>query len=235
MRQWDIAQKSRLVLQHIIPVDGTKPRISQATEAGLLAKSGINSKGVAVFLNAIPQTGISPQALPIHIALREALQAATREDAISRITDLGIATSGSILIADETGGTCLEFSHADLIRLDMMDGQIAHTNHFVARHCFTPSEKLPWPDTKPRLRRVAHLLKAYRNEPTAMTDGTKCIEHILEDEDGFPAAINRCNADGSSIATLFSIVSNLSQKTARLRLGRPSAPESVWDLTPAEL
>ncbi|KAJ4153302.1 hypothetical protein LMH87_009794 [Akanthomyces muscarius] len=232
---WDIAQKSRLVLQHIIPVDGTKPRISQATEAGLLSKSGINSKGVAVFLNAIPQRGISLQALPIHIALREALEAVTREDAISRITELGIATAGNILVADETGGTCLESSHADLIRLEMTAGQIAHTNHFVVRHSFTPSEKFPWPDTKPRLDRAAHLLEAYRSELTAVTDGMKCIEHVLEDEDGFPAAINRCNADGSNSATLFSIVSNLSRKSARLRLGRPSAPEGIWDLNPAEL
>ncbi|KAJ6787471.1 hypothetical protein PWT90_02695 [Aphanocladium album] len=53
---WELPQKYRLVLQHIVPKENAKPRISLATEAGLLCKSGINCSGVSVFLNAISQS-----------------------------------------------------------------------------------------------------------------------------------------------------------------------------------
>lgn len=230
-----MSQKDRLVLQHIILDDEKKPRISQITEAGLLCKSGINSSGVSVFLNAISQRGLSLQALPIHIGLRVVLEAATREDAISQITELGIATSGNMLIADKTGSNCLEFTHADLIRMETNDGLIVHTNHFVAEHCFIPQTDLPWPDTIARLQRATLLLKKCHLECTGPTNAMKCLEQILEDEDGFPTAINRCNTDESTSATLFSIVADLRNNTARIRLGRPSAPEGIWRLNPTEL
>ncbi len=40
---------------------------------------------------------------------------------------------------------------------------------------------------KARLQREAHLLETYGNElTTALADGMKCPEHLLEDQDGFP-------------------------------------------------
>lgn len=223
------------MLQHIIPADESKPRLSYATEAGLLCKSGINSSGVAVFLNAISQSGISFEALPIHIALRTVLESTSVTDAVSKMLEMKVGTSGNMLIADQAGSICLEFTHADAKEIQMRDGQIAHTNHFLEPHCFTPTSKLPWPDTIQRMQRVTHLLEDYRRGMSSATDGVQCLEHILEDEDGFPTSINRCGTEENGSATLFSIVADLNRKTACLRLGRPSQPDMIWKLSPTEL
>lgn len=233
--KWETPQKARLILQHIIPTDAKKAKMSFATEAGLLCKSGMNSFGVAVFLNAISQRGVTFQALPIHIGLRIVLEEETRANAVVKIRNLGLGTSGNMLIADGDGAVCLEFSHGDVMELNTVNGKVAHTNHFLAEHGFTPSHHLPWPDTIPRLKRATALLEACKIDCPTPTDGMRCIEKILEDEDGYPKSINRADSQGNSSATLFSIAVNTTLATGRLRLGRPSSPECVWELNPGRL
>lgn len=193
----------------------------------------MNSLGVSVFLNAIQARGVNFAAVPIHVALRMVLEADSRMTAVSRLSKLGFGTSGNILIADPTGGTCLEFSHLDVVELQMLAGHIAHTNHFLAAHYPGVKDNMPWPDSLPRMQRVTDLLQRRRSQET-LDNPIAVIEEILEDEDGFPTSINRQSSDGNESSTLFSIAVDTLSRRGRVRVGRPSQCEEIYILNPAE-
>lgn len=205
------------------------------TEAGLLCKSGLNSSGVSVFVNAIKARGVKFDALPMHIALRTVLDCETRLKAIARLSSLTLGTSGHIMIADETGGTSLEFSHLDIIRLDMVDGQVAHTNHFLVQHHRDVVDAGIFPDSLARYDRIQVLLRQGSAQVEAGMLPVACCERMLEDEDGFPTAINRKSSPIRPSETLYSIVVDLQAKIGYVRLGRPNEPDGHWTLTPAAL
>lgn len=217
---------------HIKPRNG--PNISQVTEAGLVSKIGINSAGVGVFLNAVQARGVNYKALPVHIALRVALESDSSEAAAGRLSSWSVATACHILIADKLGAKSLEFSHLDCHVLPMKEGKVAHTNHFLVQHEVGVEDRLAWPDSVPRMQRVSSLLDKLDAEMGA-TEAFETIEKILEDEDGFPVSINRQVTPTSSSATLFSIVADLNNATAHVRLGRPTEVEGSWKLAPALL
>lgn len=211
------------------------PKASLLTEAGLLCKSGLNSSGVAVFVNAVKALGVKFDALPIHIALRTALCCETRLKAIARLQSLTMGTSGHIMIADKTGGTSLEFSHLDIMQLDMVDGQVAHTNHFLVKHDDRVVDAGIFPDSLSRMDRIKVLMQQGREQVEGGMSPVACCERMLEDEDGFPTAINRKSSPIRASETLYSIMADLESKVAYVRLGRPNEPESHWTLQPADL
>lgn len=231
--KWELPQKERLVLVHIKSA-ATVANISLVTEAGLLSKIGINSFGVGVFLNAIQAHGVEYEAVPIHVGLRIALEARSRAEAVARLQRLTVATAANFLIADKDGATCVEFSHKDVVVLPDTNGKMAHTNHFLAEHATGVVDRIVWPDSIPRMHRAVSLLShiAY-HLTTSQAIGE--IETLLEDEEGLPLSINRAATEGSSSATLFSIVADLNSASARVRLGRPTQSEGCWTLAPNEL
>jgi isopenicillin-N N-acyltransferase-like protein len=206
-----------------------------ATEAGLLSKSGLNSHGVAVFVNAIKAAGVKFDALPIHIALRTVLDCESRLKAIARLLSLTLGTSGHIMIADKTGGTSLEFSHLDIIQMEMTNGQIAHTNHFLVKHDPAVIDSHIFPDSITRQKRIMSLLEEARHQKQRVKAPAESFEKMLEDEEGFPTAINRKSSPIRQSETLYSFVVDLNNRTARLRLGRPNECEGVWVFKPVEL
>lgn len=231
--QWECPQKGRLLLLHIKPNDG-KPNMSFVTEAGLLTKSGINSSGVAVLLNAVICRGVNYSALPVHFALRLVLESQSRAEAVERICKSGACTAAHILVADDTGATSLEVSHLDTVKLEMVDGQIAHTNHFVGEHVTGAQSVLTFfPDSERRMSRISALLK--EKKAAVATDGVKLLERMLEDEDGYPGSINRKETPEKDLATLYSIALDLRARTGRVRLGRPTESEGTWILNPQQL
>ena len=222
---------------HIKPVqDGIspRPRASLLTEAGLLCKSGLSSSGVAVFVNAIKARGVRFDALPVHVALRLALGCETRLKAVARLKSLALGTSGHILIADKTGGTSLEFSHLDVIPLEMVDGQIAHTNHFLVRHEPGVVDSGIFPDSLTRMNRIKVLLEQGCGQVEGGRSPVGWCERMLKDEDNFPTAVSRKSSPIRASETLYSIVTDLGADVAYVKLGRPNEPEGHWTLKPAE-
>ena len=92
------------------------------TEAGIVGKIGINQKGVGCTLNAIKAKGVSFEKLPCHFALRTVLEGESRDAPIAAPEKAGVASACHILVADATGGTGLECSSEDIVRLDMEKG-----------------------------------------------------------------------------------------------------------------
>lgn len=230
------AQKDRLVILHINSSSNdssTKPAISTVTEAGIVGKIGLNSAGVAVFLNAIFARGVNFNSLPVHIALRSILETRSRTDAIALLETHGVAAASHILIADD-GATSLEFSASNSTRLDISDSHLGHTNHYLRDH--DVEDLMNMKDSAARMDRVSALLEEASAKLQKKPDDSPLamLESILEDEHDFPVSINRKSSHDNPASTLFTILVDLKERMATVKLGRPTQPEGTWTLKPRE-
>ena len=217
---WEVPQGENIVVMHVIQRD--MPSLITVTEAGIVAKVGLNSSGVGATLNAIRARGVDYSYLPVHVALRLVLESTSRAEAVTLLTKTGVASACHIAVADGDGGVSgLECSFAEIQTLSVdEDGFYTHTNHYLVEHSGS-KEAVLLPDSKLRLQRVNYLLRhaGMRKDTGGAMDQ---VEKILEDEDNYPTAINRAVSDQSASATLFGIVMDLKDKTARVRIGRPT-------------
>lgn len=201
------------------------------TEAGIIGKIGMNDRGVGCTLNAVKAKGVSFTRLPCHLALRTVLDSESRLAAIAALEKSGVASACHILVADPTGGTGVECSSEDIEKLEMnREGIVTHTNHFVLKHKETVIESMDWlPDTRFRLQRIGELLTGAKEEEPSLD----LVQKLLKDEmEGDGAAICRSVTAKDTIATLFSIMMDLSGKEIRLTMGRPVEPTESFVLKP---
>jgi isopenicillin-N N-acyltransferase-like protein len=207
-------------------------RIQIITEAGIIGKIGMNYLGVGCALNALKARGVSYDKLPCHLALRTVMESSSRAAAIRTLEKTGVASACHILIADATGGTGLECSAEDLVKLEMnKEGIVTHTNHYVLKHKTSVIEAPDWlPDTRFRLSRINQLLSgAKEEEPSAQVAAS-----LLKDEtEGDGAAICRGSKSAKdNLETLFSIVMDLGKKKAKVAIGKPASSTDILVLDP---
>lgn len=157
------------------------------------------------------------------------MESTSRIAAIRRLEEQGVASSCHLLIADATGGTGLECSSEDIVRLEMDNrGAVIHTNHYVLPHKHSVIESQTWiPDTRFRLKRIRQLVNAVE-EPSF-----EVVERLLQDQMlGDGASICRAYSETDDLATLFSIVMDLGERRARVCIGLPVDPSEVLELNP---
>ena len=225
---WQLEQQENLICLRIQQI--AKPAIEMITEAGIIGKIGLNSAGVGVCLNAIRAKGVNLERLPCHLALRAALDSTSREAAVETLERAGVASSSHVLVADNTGGSGIECSHLDIIELPMSDkGIVTHTNHYLKRHPGV-NEKVQLPDSLFRIDRINELIKTCGTTTPRPND----IGLLLQDEENSPVAICRDQTEKSTVATLFSIVMDLAERTAEVKMGRPSHPIETLVLRPRQ-
>ena len=223
---WQTEQKPNLVRLRI--KQPSKPSIDMITEAGIIGKIGLNSSGVGVCLNAIRAQGVSWGKLPVHLALRTCLDSVSKDQAVKRLTDAGVASACHVLVADEGSSTGLECSYQDILQLRMSaKGLLTHTNHFVEAHPGV-DDLLQLKDSFDRLDRINLLVQSCQ-------PNSEQISKILEDQDRFPTSICRDQTEESTVATLFSIVMDLGRRRAKVRLGRPCSVEASIELAPDDI
>lgn len=201
------------------------------TEAGVLGKIGLNSYGVGCTMNAITAKGVSYTKIPCHLALRTIMESTSRSTAIRRLEQEGVASSCHLLVADVTGGTGLECSSDDIVRLEMDEsGIVIHTNHYILPHKQSVVESKTWiPDTWFRLTRIGQLVSAVKKEAPRV----QVVERILRDEMmGDGASICRAYNKKDDLATLFSIVMDLGERKANVCIGLPTDPGERIELHP---
>lgn len=102
------------------------------TEAGIIAKIGVNEHGLAVGLNILRARNDRDQpGIPVHIFQRMALDCANVEDVVSLANSLQFAASSNAILGDPSGHvTSLEYSPSGAAAIGPDDGVVAHTNHF---------------------------------------------------------------------------------------------------------
>jgi isopenicillin-N N-acyltransferase-like protein len=225
-QNWDwMAEQQTNLVQLTIAQPG-KPVIKMITEAGLIGKIGLNSAGVGVCLNAIKAKGMDPGRIPCHLGLRMVLDSSSREEAVKRLEEHGVASSCHMLVADATGGVGLEWSSQDLRKIEMnASKQVFHTNHYLATHDEGVVDTVWLKDSLVRVKRVQELCKKLGDSPNHDE-----VADVFKDEKGLPTSICRNERNGSATGTLFNIVMDLNAKRATVILGRPVDPEEQFDL-----
>ena len=230
-QNWDWQEEQKGNLINLIINRPCKPAISMITEAGIIGKIGINSKGVGVCLNAIRAPGVGFEKLPCHLALRACLESETAAQAVATLQKAGVASACHILVADAHEAIGLECTNIDIVKLPT-ESVLTHTNHLIKPHPGV-EDKMALKDSPARLERINNLIEPERTSGESAIITSQTIRNILADEENFPEAICRAKTNDSTVATLFSIIMNLRQHNAEVIMGRPSqGNEEIVNLTP---
>jgi len=137
-QNWDwapFALDTVIVLQ-VEPDEG--PAFITVVEAGLLAKFGVNSEGLAVITNALGCTEDQcAAAVPYHVMLRALLNCSTTQEADACLAQAPRASSANYLVANASGSVIdIEARPGGPARLHHLTtddrGVLLHTNHFVS-------------------------------------------------------------------------------------------------------
>ncbi|MDP1952301.1 MAG: C45 family peptidase, partial [Betaproteobacteria bacterium] len=179
---WLGAQRAALVLLRVRDAGGAS--CLTLTEAGMLAKIGLNRRGFGVCLNILRSADDgSRSGVPVHVLLRALLACDSVADAIAFAAKLSFGASSNVLCADASGDTAaLEFSPRGLEVVRGADAALCHTNHFLAPAAAKHQASLaPSLSTVPRLARITALTGAHQGKFSALD-----LQRMLRDEsDGY--------------------------------------------------
>jgi len=159
---WLGSQRSAVVLLRIRESDGSG--CLAFTEAGMLAKIGLNAHGFGVCLNLMrSRTDGEQPGVPVHVLLRALLKGRGVADAIQLASSVTHGGSSNVLCADRSGALAsLELSPAGVEIVRPQGGVLPHTNHFlmpVGRRGEAP--RAPTLSTEQRLARIEQLLETH--------------------------------------------------------------------------
>lgn len=233
-QNWDWQEEQQENLINLSISQDGKPAISMITEAGIIGKIGLNSRGVGVCLNAIRAQGVDFQRLPCHLALRTCLESTSTEEAVVALRKAGVASACHILVADSASAIGLECSHLDIIELATEQGVLTHTNHYIKPH-HGAEGLMALKDSPTRFERIDQLVREQKERLHGSGIlGLEDIRSLLKDEENYPTAICRSRTHDSSVATLFNIVMDLRNRKAEVVTGKPSLSAEILYLIPGE-
>jgi len=201
-----------------------RPDYVTVVEAGLLAKTGMNSSGIGLVTNALVSAddrGVP--GVPYHVALRAILDAETISDAYAVLQRASRSSSANYLIAHRDGQAVnIEGAPGDFSALHLTfpdDGLVLHTNHFASGGLKGRDVGL-WvmPDSPFRLHRL-------REQLGAPSLSLKDARQALSDHAGHPSGVC-CHADerwdryeqGQTVA---SVLMDLDERRMWVADGRP--------------
>ena len=234
---WLGVQRDALVLLRVRYADGAS--CLTLTEAGMLAKIGLNSRGFGVCLNILRSADDGRHAgVPVHVLLRALLARDSVTDAITFASKLRFGASSNILCADASGDTAaLEFSPRGLEVIRGADVALCHTNHFLAPAAAKHQASLaPSLSTVPRLARITALTGAHQGKFSALD-----LQRMLRDEsDGY---LSICRSPDPALApeacieTVASVVMDLGARVMHIAPDIPSKadylPVALGEAVPA--
>ncbi len=226
-QNWDhyLRYHDVMLIAEIEQID--KPRILMVTEAGLVGKIGMNDAGLGLCFNALGAEG-SPGGLPVHCAIRGALNSRSIGEAIGAVIQTKAANAVNIHIASKEGvAVDIEMSNDAYDVMFNHDGVFAHTNHFISdalRAIVKDRFQERTPDTHIRLGVAQRELNRASGAITLET-----LQRILKDHTNYPDAICRhAESDprpvgkrGNIFETVFSIVTNVTDGVMHVADGVP--------------
>ncbi len=184
---WQGDQRAACVLLRVNSPDA--PPILTLTEAGMVAKIGLNGAGVAVGLNLLRSRADGQrQGMPVHVLLRQMLQSDSVTAARRLATRVPASGSSCITLAGVGGELlALEITPTGVAELPAREGLLAHANHCldaVAARGECPLE--PTSTSQDRYSRAWDLLQA-----AAGRIDLAVLQSILRDHEGAPRCICR--------------------------------------------
>ena len=228
---WLGAQRAALVLLRMRDAGGAS--CLTLTEAGMLAKIGLNRRGFGVCLNILRSSDDGSHAgVPVHVLLRALLERDSVADAVAFASNLSFGASSNVLCADASGDTAaLEFSPRGLEVVRGAEAALCHTNHFLAPAAAKHQASLaPSLSTVPRLARITALTRAHQGKFSSAD-----LQRMLRDEsDGYLSICRRPDpalASEVCIETVASVVMDLGERVMHIA---PDVPSQV-DFVPVAL
>jgi isopenicillin-N N-acyltransferase-like protein len=210
-------------------------------EAGMLAKSGLNSAGVGVCLNmlgcdrdGVPADGTAP-GVPYHVLIRAALEAETLSLALRAVCRSPRNSSINLMLGqagrDPVEGELidLELVPGDAGWLHPVDGYVTHANHLEA--------PLPVYDTLKdfggsSLFRSARARRLLAPAAAANKVTEDDLAAVLRDHASFPHAICRHVDPHDAVAdrsqTVYAVLLDLDERRFGIAAGPPCEHEFSW-------
>ena len=205
------------------------PDFVTVVEAGLLAKTGMNSSGIGLVTNAlVTDQDRGEPGLPYHVLLRTILDAEVLSDALAALQVGPRSSSANYLVAHRDGmAVDVEAAPGDFSRLYLSypdEGVVLHTNHFLAGSLPVRDVSL-WAmaDSPFRLERLRTIIGSAAG--VSMDD----LAALLSDHANYPSGIC-CHPDPrlgrlDQSATVASVLMDLDERTMWVADGRPCTAE----------
>lgn len=201
-------------------------------EAGMLAKSGLNSAGLGVCANLlISDADRGGEGVPYHLLLRGVLQSRTMADAHRKVLPQPRISSGNLMIADAGGEAIdLEVAPGDFGYLVPDDGLITHANHFDTAIGVRDLKRADAALTLLRPVRARHLLEpALARRNVTIAD----VKTTLHDHYSFPDSICRHvkESDADRICSVYSVIMDMDARELSIA-SHPACeqPYATWRL-----
>lgn len=221
---WIAATKDTVVVLEAECEEG--PNFVTVVEAGLLAKTGINSEGLGLVINALASDRTPPEdGIPFHVLLRAILAQPDLETAVALLRSTRRASSGNFLLADASGAAIdleAEPGGPEQIReISGVGNLIAHTNHFLSPDFDGKDESLEEaPDSLTRLARLREV-----SQEAGASLGRSSLRRALADHAGYPSSICMhpvaAAPPADRWATIAGIIIDLAQRQMFLAPGNP--------------
>jgi isopenicillin-N N-acyltransferase like protein len=201
------------------------PDFVTVVEAGLLAKTGMNSSGIGLTTNAlVTDHDRGEPGVPYHLVLRGILDAENLSDAYATMQRGIRSSSANYLVASVDGiAVDIEAAPGDFSRLFLLfptDGVLLHTNHFVSP-AFDAKDVSLWvmPDSPFRLERLR------ASVPAGSKPSIEDFESVLADHANNPSGIC-CHPDPRMDpldrgATVASVLMDLDRRRMWIADGHP--------------
>ncbi|HEX9064171.1 MAG TPA: C45 family peptidase [Streptosporangiaceae bacterium] len=190
-QNWDWLPHSAQTVVVLEARQDDRPDFVTVVEAGLLAKTGMNSSGLGLVTNALVTADDAGEpGLPYHVLLRAILDCENVSDAISVLQSGYRSSSANYLLAHADGAALdVEAAPGDFSRLYFLypgpDGVLLHTNHFLASR-FDRTDVSVWvmPDSPVRLARLQAGVRASGPAPSLAT-----FRALLSDHANYPSGV----------------------------------------------
>ncbi len=204
------------------------PNFVSVVEAGLLAKTGMNSSGLGVTTNAlVSDADRGEPGIPYHALLRAFMDCENLSDALAAAQRGRRSSSANYLVAHADGvAVDIEAAPGDFSRLFLTfseDGVLLHTNHFRSP-AFGGRDVSLWvmPDSPFRLERLRTEIGRARADGGLTLD---TFHALLGDHANFPSGVC-CHADErmephDQGATVASVLMDLDARRVWLADGHP--------------
>jgi isopenicillin-N N-acyltransferase like protein len=230
---WMGYQRQNVVILRVKHDEGNSwPDYLTVTEAGILAKIGVNEHGVAVGLNILRSNNDRQTlGIPVHIFQRLALDCKSVDEITALARSIKFCASSNAILGDATGNVAsLEYSPDGTALIESDQGVVAHTNHFcdmeLARHQAPLTNTLT---TEPRLDRANAHITGWPDHVTTIHMTTLLRDEIGGGENGKFGAICR-SADPSmppelQVESVFGVIINCNRREMLIAPDLPSRAE----------
>jgi isopenicillin-N N-acyltransferase-like protein len=218
---WHPSLRDSAVLWTIVEPDGRW--LVTMTEAGILAKIGMNSRGLGLCVNILESSADGgPGGIPVHVLMRLALQHCDDVAAAGALLEANGASGSSCFNIGSPGALAsYEVSPARVARIEPEDGVLLHTNHFLEPP--GDAEDVHRRESPSTLARLDELDRRVRRVP-GQVDVT-AVKDALRSHDAGPNAICCHDPDNERYAdrieTLVSVCLDLDELRFEISEGAP--------------